>query len=747
MSGGNDNNDDNEYYDFNVYVGATTVGDVGGYDSPNGSYEFDIVGGPDADKFRIDEDTGVITFKQPATLNGDEGDDQEGSAGNPDGIYHFTIEQPVKYYDDDGWDKGWKWKIEERDITVKVNQEGETLHQKISVDENTTEVTSLGNGFSIVSGSDKAKFDIVDGKLVFIDGPDYEHPTDTNVGGQNTYYVNVKTPQGNLLDFQVHVRDVSSIVPHEVSVDEGSTGVVYDIGYGATITGLDADKFTVDANGKVTFLQSPDFENPHDSGTDNVYNFSYVSGEDTHNVEVRVLNTDDNEIVWNVADPVVGATNEDTKDGDNRGVVVGHIDLNALDLDGSVTYQLVDSNDGRFSLDPETGDVKVVGRPIDFEEQHSLDIVVRANSSDGSFVDKTFTIDINDVWEREPNQNIHWSIGGQAATNGDDVIDLRNSSEYLNPGSGPFNENHHINPAEAGSGHDTVFAGDGNDIVYGAAGNDALYGEWGNDRIGGGDDHDVIFGGRDNDVLYGDGGNDYLNGGENDDVSYGGDGDDQIHDDWGNDWLLGGNGNDTMAGNDGNDRLYGENGNDWLHGGAGDDILAGGQGGDRLDGSWGNDVLYGEWGNDVLLGNLGNDVLAGQDSDDYLNGEQNNDVLIGGAGKDLLDGSYGNDVLYGEDGNDTLYGSVGNDVLFGGAGADIFMQDKYHGYEHIGDFQDGVDKIQLRNFGITAENFKQNVAMTQHEWGVQVKIQGTDFLNVVGTDTAHLNQNDFILTT
>ena len=67
--------------------------------------------------------------------------------------------------------------------------------------------------------------------------------------------------------------------------------------------------------------------------------------------------------------------------------------------DNTVTYELTDNAGGRFAIDPVTGKVTVAGA-IDREaDGPSLDITVRATSSDGSFADKTFAIAINDVDE------------------------------------------------------------------------------------------------------------------------------------------------------------------------------------------------------------------------------------------------------------------------------------------------------------------------------------------------------------
>ena len=65
----------------------------------------------------------------------------------------------------------------------------------------------------------------------------------------------------------------------------------------------------------------------------------------------------------------------------------------------TITYSLQDDDGGRFAIDANTGVVTVAGA-IDREaDGASHNITVRATSSDGSFTDQVFTINVNDVDE------------------------------------------------------------------------------------------------------------------------------------------------------------------------------------------------------------------------------------------------------------------------------------------------------------------------------------------------------------
>lgn len=237
---------------------------------------------------------------------------------------------------------------------------------------------------------------------------------------------------------------------------------------------------------------------------------------------------------------------------------------------------------------------------------------------------------------------------------------------------------------------DNIFnGGNGDDLVFGLGGNDKLYGNGGNDLLHGDDGNDLLSGGAGNDRLYGGAGNDSLDGGTGHDVMYGGTGNDHYTVDSALDQVVeaAGEGTDvvatwltsynvpanieqvekwgssatTMHGNVQNNRITGNNGDDWLYGKGGDDYLIGGNGDDRLEGGTGIDFLFGDAGNDVLKGGDGSDMLQGGDGNDWIEGGQGNDQLQGGAGADR----------------------------FG------FWSDAFGGDDTIGDFQKGLDKIDL----------------------------------------------------
>ena len=76
----------------------------------------------------------------------------------------------------------------------------------------------------------------------------------------------------------------------------------------------------------------------------------------------------------------------------------------AIDADATnhiVSYTLLDSADGRFAINSQTGEVRVAdGTRLDYEADRSHDIRVQAISNDGSVSQTTFTIQVLNAQER-----------------------------------------------------------------------------------------------------------------------------------------------------------------------------------------------------------------------------------------------------------------------------------------------------------------------------------------------------------
>ncbi|HZV81029.1 MAG TPA: cadherin domain-containing protein, partial [Geobacteraceae bacterium] len=179
-----------------------------------------------------------------------------------------------------------------------------------------------------LSGTDAALFsiDASTGVVAFATPPDYEAPADS--GADNLYNFTVNATDngtGNLTDtqaFAVTVTDVNEApvitAPNSgnavaLSYAENGTGNVTDVDAtdpdaGQTVTyslsGADANLFSIDTNGVVTWNSSPNYEAPLDAGADNIYNVTVTATDngtgnltDTQDFAVTVTDVYDTVVV------------------------------------------------------------------------------------------------------------------------------------------------------------------------------------------------------------------------------------------------------------------------------------------------------------------------------------------------------------------------------------------------------------------------------------------------------------------
>ena len=115
--------------------------------------------------------------------------------------------------------------------------------------------------------------------------------------------------------------------------------------------------------------------------------------------------------------------------------------------------------------------------------------------------------------------------------------------------------------------------------------------------------------------------------------------------------------------------------------------------------------------------------------------------IDGGGGKDKIIGSAGADAILGGYGADILDGRAGNDRLSGGSGADTFVFGKAWGRDVVTDFQETVDRLDLRDTGVTG---LKDLHITAFGNDASISWEGNEIL-LVGVKTADLGISDFIL--
>ena len=319
--------------------------------------------------------------------------------------------------------------------------------------------------------------------------------------------------------------------------------------------------------------------------------------------------------------------------------------------------------------------------------------------------------------------------------------------------------------------------GDGDDTLIGAGGSDLLFGSFGNDifiySIGSGADTIDGGGGTDTLQITGTTGTDTLTvafdgsaltgvaggsltgvesvttnlGGGTDTLSYAGSSA-AVTVDLGAASASGFTaiaGIEKETGGSGNDMLTDEAGvSNTLTGGAGDDSYYVHDTGDtvsEISGS-GNDTVYAYVNAFTLSANIENLVFAGTGN---FTGTGNSaaNIIIGGNGVDTLNGGGGDDVIRGGAGTDTMNGGMGNDSFVFAPG---FGNDTIYGFD--ANPTGGQDLLDVRELGITADNFVDRVLIQDIGADMRVTIDGTDTITLAGVTGSGANtitQSDFWL--
>merc|ERR1711939_65568 len=124
----------------------------------------------------------------------------------------------------------------------------------------------------------------------------------------------------------------------------------------------------------------------------------------------------------------------------------------------------------------------------------------------------------------------------------------------------------------------------------------------------------------------------------------------------------------------------------------------------------------------------GGDYVQAMGGNDTIRGKGGDDTLLGGAGNDYIDAGLNDDLLIGGEGYDRLRGGIG---------ADTFRLSTGHGMDHIMDFRDGQDKIEIRDI----DGFENVVVRPGADGNARIfNLNGHNMVAVVyGVDAADLS--------
>lgn len=155
------------------------------------------------------------------------------------------------------------------------------------------------------------------------------------------------------------------------------------------LSGADANKFTIDANGNLSLIAAPNFESPNDADGDGVYSATVTvgDGQTTATQAITVTIADINEAPTGISFTGANTFEEDVAQGTVLGTVGGS------DPDGDVLSYAV--SDARFLING--GQLIVApGASFDFVAESSVQIVVSA--TDGVLTTtQTFTFGVTDA--------------------------------------------------------------------------------------------------------------------------------------------------------------------------------------------------------------------------------------------------------------------------------------------------------------------------------------------------------------
>ena len=164
-----------------------------------------------------------------------------------------------------------------------------------------------------------------------------------------------------------------------------------------SLDGTDATRFTLGADGKLRFAASPDFENPADSGRNNVYDIIVrardVAGNVTDKaVAITVTNVD--EVPPTITSGGSFSIAENT---------AASVSIYTATANEAVTWSLLGTDAGAFSIGAD-GKLKFAAspdfeNPVDSGGNNKYDITIRATDGAGNTTDKSITVTVTDVNE------------------------------------------------------------------------------------------------------------------------------------------------------------------------------------------------------------------------------------------------------------------------------------------------------------------------------------------------------------
>ena len=252
-----------------------------------------------------------------------------------------------------------------------------------------------------LAGVDSARFtlDSSSGELRFIAAPDFENPLDGDA--DNAYELEISASDGAdsaTLMLSVVVADANDNAPgfasasDSVQVNEDIGGVIYTAAatdldaidtLAYSLAGADADSFGIDSSsGELSFITPPDYENPLDADSDNVYELTIDASDgvnhDSLALVVEVIDLNDNAPRFSLSTDSVSVPEN------SSGTIYTAVAIDADD--GVLSYSLAGADADLFSIGINSGELSFIAAPdfeapLDADTDNSYEVEISA--SDG----------------------------------------------------------------------------------------------------------------------------------------------------------------------------------------------------------------------------------------------------------------------------------------------------------------------------------------------------------------------------
>ena len=340
---------------------------------PGDTLSYSILYGDDSEFFELNASNGSLRFLNPP-------DFENPDDNNSDNIYELTIgvsDGHVTEYLN--LNVGVLDAFENQNPQIHTEANATILENELFVlDLNASDPDGDVLSYSILYGDDSEFFELnaSNGSLRFLNPPDFENPDDNN--SDNVYELTIGVSDGHAMEYlnlnvgvldafenqnpQIHTEANATILENELFVldlnasDPDGDTLSYSILYGD-----DSEFFELNAsNGSLRFLSPPDFENPDDNNSDNIYELT-VGVSDGHvteylNLNVGVLDAFENQ------NPQIH-TEANATILENELFV---LDLNASDPDGdTLSYSILYGDDSEFfELNASNGGLRFLSPPI-----------------------------------------------------------------------------------------------------------------------------------------------------------------------------------------------------------------------------------------------------------------------------------------------------------------------------------------------------------------------------------------------